>query len=229
MDIRLLRYFSVLADELHFGRAAARLYVAQPALSQQIRALEERLGAQLVDRKSRPLRLTEAGSYFCIEARQILQAYEQASLGARAIGSGTHGWLAIGFTRSAMYSVLPPAIKAFHAAYPKVELKLYEMLTEAQAEQQLIAFLSQHVPSGKSPLCGNSISQDRRFMFRYMPTFERFFHYRNLDVSTLKELARRWAPKVYKGFEKKSRHEALADIYESIDELKYYREHLLKL
>jgi len=102
-------------------------------------------------------------------------------------------------------------------------------LTEAEAEQQLIAFLSQHVPAGKSPLCGNSISQDRRFMFRYMPTFERFFHYRNLDVSTLKELARRWAPKVYKGFEKKSRHEALADIYESIDELKYYREHLLKL
>jgi oligoribonuclease len=102
-------------------------------------------------------------------------------------------------------------------------------LTEAQAEQQLIAFLSQHVPAGKSPLCGNSISQDRRFMFRYMPTFERFFHYRNLDVSTLKELARRWAPKVYKGFEKKSRHEALADIYESIDELKYYREHFLKL
>jgi oligoribonuclease len=102
-------------------------------------------------------------------------------------------------------------------------------LTEAQAEQQLIAFLSQHVPAGKSPLCGNSISQDRRFMFRYMPTFERFFHYRNLDVSTLKELARRWAPKVYKGFEKKSRHEALADIYESIDELKYYREHLLKV
>ena len=102
-------------------------------------------------------------------------------------------------------------------------------LTEAQAEQQLIAFLSQHVPSGKSPLCGNSISQDRRFMFRYMPNLERFFHYRNLDVSTLKELARRWAPAVYKGFEKKSRHEALADIYESIDELKYYREHLLKL
>jgi oligoribonuclease len=102
-------------------------------------------------------------------------------------------------------------------------------LDEAQAEKLLTDFLSQHVPAGKSPLCGNSISQDRRFMFRYMPNFERFFHYRNLDVSTLKELARRWAPKVYKGFEKKGRHEALADIYESIDELKYYREHFLKL
>ncbi|AZV93126.1 oligoribonuclease [Kerstersia gyiorum] len=101
--------------------------------------------------------------------------------------------------------------------------------TEAQAEDILLAFLAQHVPAGKSPLCGNTISQDRRFMFRYMPRLEQFFHYRNLDVSTLKELARRWKPEVYKGFEKKSRHEALADIYESIDELKYYREHFLKV
>ncbi|CAM4389169.1 oligoribonuclease [Kerstersia similis] len=101
--------------------------------------------------------------------------------------------------------------------------------TEAQAEDILLAFLAQHVPAGKSPLCGNTISQDRRFMFRYMPKLEQFFHYRNLDVSTLKELARRWKPEVYKGFEKKSRHEALADIYESIDELKYYREHFLKV
>lgn len=101
--------------------------------------------------------------------------------------------------------------------------------TEAQAENILLAFLAQHVPAGKSPLCGNTISQDRRFMFRYMPRLEQFFHYRNLDVSTLKELARRWKPEVYKGFEKKSRHEALADIYESIDELKYYREHFLKV
>jgi oligoribonuclease len=101
-------------------------------------------------------------------------------------------------------------------------------ITEAQAEEQLLAFLSQYVPPGKSPLCGNTISQDRRFMFAYMPRFEEFFHYRNLDVSTLKELCRRWKPEVYKGFQKKSKHEALADIYESIDELKYYREHLFK-
>lgn len=102
-------------------------------------------------------------------------------------------------------------------------------ITEAQAEDILIAFLSQHVPAGKSPLCGNTISQDRRFMFRYMPRLEQFFHYRNLDVSTLKELARRWRPDVYKSFEKKSRHEALADIHDSIDELKHYREHFLKV
>ena len=102
-------------------------------------------------------------------------------------------------------------------------------IDEARAEATLIAFLAQHVPAGKSPMCGNTIGQDRRFMVRYMPKLEEFFHYRNLDVSTLKELARRWRPDVYKGFDKKSRHEALADIYESIDELKYYREHFLKV
>jgi LysR family transcriptional regulator, benzoate and cis,cis-muconate-responsive activator of ben and cat genes len=132
MNLRALQCFVMLAEELNFSRAAERLYIAQPALSQQIRALEERLGTQLVDRRSRPLRLTEAGSYFSTEAREILSSYEQATLGARAIGAGTHGWLSIGFTRSAMYSVLPPALKAFHAAYPKVELKLFEMLTEEQ-------------------------------------------------------------------------------------------------
>ncbi len=103
------------------------------------------------------------------------------------------------------------------------------ILTEEQAEDILLDFLAPLVPKGASPLCGNTISQDRRFMYKYMPRFESYFHYRNLDVSTLKELSRRWKPEVYKGFDKKSRHEALADIYESIDELKYYREHFIKL
>ncbi|MGX9936991.1 oligoribonuclease [Advenella kashmirensis] len=103
------------------------------------------------------------------------------------------------------------------------------VLTEEQAEDILLEFLAPLVPKGASPLCGNTISQDRRFMYKYMPRFESYFHYRNLDVSTLKELSRRWKPEVYKGFDKKSRHEALADIYESIDELKYYREHFIKL
>lgn len=102
-------------------------------------------------------------------------------------------------------------------------------LTEEHAETQLLAFLSQHVPSGKSPLCGNTVGQDRRFLVKYMPRLEAFFHYRNLDVSTLKELALRWKPEVYKSFAKQSRHEALADIYESIEELKHYREHFIKL
>jgi oligoribonuclease len=102
-------------------------------------------------------------------------------------------------------------------------------LDEAAASQQMIAFLQQYVPAGKSPMCGNSICQDRRFMARYMPELEAYFHYRNLDVSVFKELARRWKPSIHGGFKKASKHEALADIYESIDELKYYREHFLKL
>lgn len=102
-------------------------------------------------------------------------------------------------------------------------------LTEAQAEDILLDFLKEHLPAGKSPLCGNTISQDRRFMYRYMPRLESFFHYRNLDVSTLKELALRWKPEVVKSFVKHSKHEALADIYESIEELKHYREHFIQL
>ena len=100
-------------------------------------------------------------------------------------------------------------------------------LDEQAATTQMIAFLKQFVPAGKSPMCGNSICQDRRFMARYMPDLEVYFHYRNLDVSVFKELARRWKPEVYSGFKKASKHEALADIYESIDELKYYREHFI--
>jgi len=102
-------------------------------------------------------------------------------------------------------------------------------LDEAAAENALLQFLGQHVRPGKSPMCGNSICQDRRFLARWMPRLEAFFHYRNLDVSTLKELARRWKPEIIAGFSKQSRHEALADIYESIDELKYYRTHLLRI
>ena len=100
-------------------------------------------------------------------------------------------------------------------------------LDEQAATTQMIAFLKQFVPTGKSPMCGNSICQDRRFMARYMPDLESYFHYRNLDVSVFKELARRWKPEIYSGFKKASKHEALADIYESIDELKYYREHFI--
>jgi oligoribonuclease len=102
-------------------------------------------------------------------------------------------------------------------------------LTESEAEVQMIEFLKQHVPASKSPMCGNSICQDRRFMARHMPKLETYFHYRNLDVSTLKELVRRWKPEIYDGFKKSNQHTALADIYESIDELKYYREHFIKL
>lgn len=98
---------------------------------------------------------------------------------------------------------------------------------EAAAEAQVLAFLEQWVPRGASPMCGNSICQDRRFLARLMPRLEAWFHYRNLDVSTLKELAKRWYPSVYNRLAKSSRHEALSDIYESIDELRHYRSHML--
>lgn len=101
--------------------------------------------------------------------------------------------------------------------------------TEAEAEAGLIEFIRQYVPKGKAPMCGNSIGQDRRFLVKYMPKLEAFFHYRNLDVSTLKELSRRWKPEVYASFKKAQKHTALADVHESIDELAHYREHLLKL
>jgi oligoribonuclease len=100
---------------------------------------------------------------------------------------------------------------------------------EQRAERETLDFLQLHVPAGKSPMCGNSICQDRRFMARSMPRLESFFHYRNLDVSTLKELARRWSPEMAKGFEKDSKHLAMEDIKDSIAELQYYRERFLRL
>jgi oligoribonuclease len=100
---------------------------------------------------------------------------------------------------------------------------------EAAAQAQTIAFLQRYVGKGKSPMCGNSICQDRRFLANYMPQLEAFFHYRNLDVSTLKELARRWKPAVLDGFKKAQAHTALADIHESVDELIHYRQHFLQL
>ncbi|ROZ71266.1 oligoribonuclease [Ramlibacter sp. WS9] len=100
-------------------------------------------------------------------------------------------------------------------------------ITEAQAEQEILEFLAKYVPKASTPMCGNSISQDRRFLVKYMPKLETFFHYRNVDVSTLKELAKRWKPEVYSSFKKQQKHTALADVHESIDELVHYREHLL--
>src|SRR5690606_13437339 len=116
-----------------------------------------------------------------------------------------------------------------HAKSGLIEKVKVSTITEAEAESQLLAFLQAYVQPGKSPLCGNSIGQDRRFMARYMPRLEAFFHYRNVDVSTLKELCRRWKPEIYKSYSKTSKHEALSDVYDSIEELKYYREHFLKV
>lgn len=118
--------------------------------------------------------------------------------------------------------------KSTHGKSGLIDKVKASSLTEEQAQAQILAFVSQYVPKGTAPMCGNSIGQDRRFLALYMPQLEAYFHYRNLDVSTLKELAKRWAPAVYKSFKKKQRHTALADVHESIDELEHYREHFLK-
>ncbi len=118
--------------------------------------------------------------------------------------------------------------KGTHGKSGLIERVKASQLSEADAEAQMLAFVKQHVPERTSPMCGNSICQDRRFMARYMPQLEAFFHYRNLDVSTLKELAKRWRPGLSEAFKKANRHEAMADIYESIDEMKYYREHFIR-
>ncbi len=117
--------------------------------------------------------------------------------------------------------------KGTHGRSGLIERVKASLVNEQQAETLVIDFLKQYVGAGKSPMAGNSICQDRRFLANYMPALESFFHYRNLDVSTLKELARRWKPEIMAGFRKAQAHTALADIHESIDELVYYRQHLL--
>lgn len=118
--------------------------------------------------------------------------------------------------------------KATHARSGLVDKVKASSLDEQKAQEQMLAFLNQFVPSNTSPLCGNSICQDRRFLARWMPQLEQFFHYRNLDVSTLKELAKRWKPEIMSGIVKHGKHEALADIYESIEEMKYYRANFIR-
>ena len=117
--------------------------------------------------------------------------------------------------------------KGTHGRSGLIERVRASTLDEAAAETLALDFVRQYVPKGASPLCGNTIGQDRRFMVRYMPRLESWFHYRNLDVSTLKELCKRWKPEVAKGFVKRSAHTALADIRESIEELRYYRQHFI--
>lgn len=119
--------------------------------------------------------------------------------------------------------------KSTHGRSGLVDRVKASTLTDAEVESRMLDFLRPLIGAGISPMCGNSVCQDRRFMAREMPALQAYFHYRNLDVSTLKELAKRWKPQIMAGFQKQGKHEALADIYESIDELKYYRQHLLAL
>ncbi|MBS0343438.1 MAG: oligoribonuclease [Proteobacteria bacterium] len=119
--------------------------------------------------------------------------------------------------------------KGTHGRSGLIEKVKASAVDEAAAEKQLIEFISRYVPKNGSPMCGNTIGQDRRFLVKYMPKLEAFFHYRNLDVSTLKELAKRWKPAAYNAFKKQQAHTALADVHESIDELEHYRETFLKV
>ena len=119
--------------------------------------------------------------------------------------------------------------RSVHKKSGLIERVRASAMAEAQAESEALAFLARHLPAASSPMCGNSICQDRRFLARWMPKLESFFHYRNLDVSTLKELVRRWKPEAVKGFAKEGKHEALADILESIEELKYYRKTVMTI
>jgi oligoribonuclease len=119
--------------------------------------------------------------------------------------------------------------KNTHGRSGLIERVRASSLSEAEVEAQMLAFLEPLVPRGKSPMCGNSICQDRRFLARHMPRLEAYFHYRNLDVSTLKELVKRWKPEIAAGVVKEGKHTALADIHESINELRYYRQHFIKL
>jgi oligoribonuclease len=119
--------------------------------------------------------------------------------------------------------------KGTHGKSGLIEKVKSSVITESLAENELLEFIGQYVPKSSSPMCGNSIGQDRRFLVKYLPRLEAYFHYRNLDVSTLKELAKRWRPDVYSAFKKQQKHTALADVHESIDELIHYREHFLKI
>jgi len=129
----------------------------------------------------------------------------------------------------AVLDVMDDWNKGTHSKSGLIDRVKASTLSETEVEAQMLAFVAQHVPQRLSPICGNSVHQDRRFLVRYMPKLEDYFLYRNLDVSTLKELARRWKPEVMAGLIKHGKHEALADIHESINELRYYREHILKI
>ena len=118
--------------------------------------------------------------------------------------------------------------KGTHGKSGLIDKVKTSIITEADAEALILAFIGQYVPKGVSPLCGNTISQDRRFLVKYMPKLEAYLHYRNIDVSTFKELAKRWRPEVYNAFKKQQKHTALADVHESIDELEHYRANFLK-
>jgi len=158
VEIRHLRYFVAVAEELNFSRAAQRLHIAQPPLSQQIRHLEAELGLQLIARETRPLRLTEAGRFFKDEAIAILARLDEAAAGARRIGRAQSAWLGVGYIGSAMNELLPSAIHRFHDTHPGVELQLFEMLYDEQAAA--LADRRIHVGLSRVSLGGDALVEE---------------------------------------------------------------------
>ncbi|MGH7553642.1 MAG: oligoribonuclease [Longimicrobiales bacterium] len=146
-----------------------------------------------------------------------------------ALNTAAEGPVLVVHQPDAVLAAMDDWNRATHAKSGLTDRVKAATLSEAQVESRVLGFLAEHVPPKASPMCGNSVHQDRRFLARYMPALEAYFLYRNLDVSTLKELAKRWKPEIMAGLVKHGKHEALADIHESIAELKYYREHLFKL
>jgi LysR family transcriptional regulator, benzoate and cis,cis-muconate-responsive activator of ben and cat genes len=161
MEIRHLRYFVAVAEELNFSRAAKRLNIAQPPLSQQIRHLEAELGLLLLARDTRPLRLTEAGRFFKTQALDILARVEEATAGARRIGRGQSGWFGVGYIGSAMNALLPPALHRFHTAYPGVDVQLFEMSYEEQIEA--LADRRIHLGFSRAPLSIDWLVEERLY------------------------------------------------------------------
>ena len=143
LELRHLRYFAAVARELSFSRAAEQLHIAQPPLSRQIRSLEEELGAELIDRGSRPLRLTPAGRFFQAQAQQVLDRMTEVQAATRRIATGTRTWFGIGFVPSTLYGKLPEVIRRFREAQPAVELSLFEMTTVEQIEASWAAELDE--------------------------------------------------------------------------------------
>jgi len=186
MNLRQLKSFLAVADELNFVRAANRLNMTQPALSQQIRALESELGIILLDRGTRPTRLTEAGDYFQGEARCIVNRYTDAISGARQVDARRRSWLGIGFTRSAMYSILPSVLREFSKLHPEVELKLYEMLAEAQPEALRLHTIQLGI--GRDPLNDSHLKSEvllRERLVVAMSSTHRLSKARSVDAKDL--------------------------------------------
>jgi len=174
------------------------------------------------------LRLAREGARVVLVDRSDLVEEVRQEAGAEALAVIAEAQVLVVHQDDATLDGMDSWNQSTHARTGLTDKVKASTLIEKDVEERMLAFLREHVPPKASPMCGNTICQDRRFLARWMPELEDYFHYRNLDVSTLKELCKRWQPDVARGWTKQGKHEALADIYESIDELKYYRDHFIR-